>query len=192
MESKQSIFTDIINKLDKNNNVIVTKIRKTYENNILITIEYFNYKDELHRDEDEPAIIHHYHDGSCMKKVWYQNGKKHRDGDEPAEINYDSSLLKIWYKNGKRHRDNDLPAIIRQETNGKLYYEEWYQNDKLHRPIENGPAIKKYDYYGKLVSELYYLEDEKFITNIDLIKKISKFNREDLLECLKILETMKK
>ena len=32
-------------------------------------------------------------------KIWYQNGKYHRDNDQPAMINADGS--KRWYQNDK-------------------------------------------------------------------------------------------
>lgn len=81
-----------------------------------------------------PAVI--YTNGS---KVWYQNGKCHRDNDLPASISANGD--QYWYQNGKRHRDNDLPAIIK--ANGDQY---WYQNGELHRDkVDNSysalPAI---------------------------------------------------
>jgi hypothetical protein len=41
MRMEDGIYIDIINKLDENNNIIVTKIKKTYENGILIKQEYY-------------------------------------------------------------------------------------------------------------------------------------------------------
>ena len=41
------------------------------------------------------------------KKIWYRNGKLHRDEDLHA---IENSNGKFWYKNGKLHRDGDLPA----------------------------------------------------------------------------------
>ena len=84
---------------------------------------------KLHRDNDQPAIIRS--DGS---KEWYQNGKLHRDNDQPAIIC--SNGNQTWYQNGKLHRDNDQPAII--YPNGK---KEWYQNGKLHRDNDQPASI---------------------------------------------------
>jgi hypothetical protein len=62
-------------------------------------------------------------------KMWYVNGKLHRD-DAPA-IEWRNGATE-WYQHGKRHRIG-APAI--EFTNGK----EWWMNNKLHR--EDGPAI---------------------------------------------------
>jgi len=70
-----------------------------------------------------------YSDGT---KVWYKDGKKHRE-DGPAIIYPDGT--KVWYKDGKKHRI-DGPAII--YDNGSKF---WYQNGMLHR--EDGPAIER-------------------------------------------------
>jgi len=72
--------------------------------------------DKLHSIYDKPAVI--YSDGG---KVWYQNGKKHRN-DKPAIIC--SNVGKHWYQNGKLHR-NDNPAVIYSDR-----YKVWYQNGK--------------------------------------------------------------
>jgi hypothetical protein len=59
-------------------------------------------------------------------KLWYQNGKLHRENDLPAKINNTGD--QFWYKNGERHRDNDFPAVI--FSNGDQL---WYQDGMLHR-----------------------------------------------------------
>lgn len=82
---------------------------------------YIEYtKDEIiERDDDLPAV--EYEDGT---KIWFKNGKRHRNNDKPALI----SLNKYeWWKDGKLHRDNDLPAVISPD---QLI---WYKNGKIHR-----------------------------------------------------------
>ena len=61
-------------------------------------------------------------------KMWYKNGKYHRDGDLPA-IEFNNGT-KYWYKNDKYHRDGDLPAI--EYANG---YKLWYKNGIKYYPI---------------------------------------------------------
>ena len=51
-------------------------------------------------------------------REWYKDGKRHRDGDEPAIIESDGKLF--YYKNGKQHRGNGLPAIICAD--GEVFY----------------------------------------------------------------------
>lgn len=85
-------------------------------------------KGKLHRDGDEPAVIHA--DGV---KEWWKNGKYHRNGDGPAII-YPSGT-KEWWKNGERHRDGDKPAVIRADE-----VKEWWKNGERHRDSDK-PAI---------------------------------------------------
>ena len=59
-----------------------------------------------------------YNDGT---KVWYLNGKRHRE-DGPAIES--SSGTKEWFINGKRHRE-DGPAIEYYKG-----YKKWFLNDK--------------------------------------------------------------
>lgn len=44
-----------------------------------------------------------------------------------------------WYKNDKLHRD-DGPANKMWHNNGRIFYEEWFIDGKLHR--NNGPSIQ--------------------------------------------------
>ena len=84
---------------------------------------------KAHRDNDLPAVI--WKDGA---QFWFQNGKCHRDNDLPAIIY--SNENKYWYKDGNIHRDNDLPAII-YAVNGNQY---WYKDGNIHRDNDL-PAI---------------------------------------------------
>jgi antitoxin component YwqK of YwqJK toxin-antitoxin module len=93
-----------------------------------IYIKWNNSAGQLHRDNDQPAVINV--NGS---KYWYRNGQLHRDNDQPATI--DSNGTKEWYKNGQLHRDNDKPAVI--YSNGSKY---WYRNGQLHRDNDQ-PAM---------------------------------------------------
>ena len=77
----------------------------------------------LHRDGDQPAII--WANGT---QSWYQNGLCHRDGDQPAILWADGT--QEWCQNGQRHRAGDQPAIV--GANGR---QEWYQNGVLIRSV---------------------------------------------------------
>ncbi len=97
-----------------------------------LTITKLSYKTEYyiegkrHREGDLPA--EEYDSGH---KEWYRHGKLHRENG-PAIIWTTGS--KAWYYNGLRHRENDLPAI--EESHVK----HWYYNGLQHR--ENGlPAV---------------------------------------------------
>ena len=76
------------------------------------------------------------YESSCISgltgRIWYLNGKQHRDDDLPAVIWSDGSLE--WYQYGRRHRDNDQPAFIHKDGR-----QEWYQYGLRHRD-NNQPA----------------------------------------------------
>jgi len=63
-------------------------------------------------------------------KIWYRNGKLHRESGPAIEF---ADGSKCWYRDGKRHRESG-PAV--EYANGN---KEWYRNGKLHR--ESGPAV---------------------------------------------------
>jgi hypothetical protein len=64
-------------------------------------------------------------------KVWYLNGKRHREDGPACEH---SNGHKTWWLNGKLHRE-DGPAC--EYASGRKL---WYLNGKLHR--EDGPACE--------------------------------------------------
>lgn len=188
--------TDIINIVDKNDNIEIIKIKKTYKNGMIIREQFLNDKDELHRDDkDSPADIHYLNNETYLS-VWYKNGNIHRDGDLPAYIGHSAignEYIKQWYQNDCVHRDGDKPAIIQYDIEGNIISEEWYQNDKPHRSVEKGPAYIEYNNNKTIKKEKYYLDGElveKPVNN--LIDKISKFSDEDIAKCLEILELIKK
>jgi len=52
-----------------------------------------NKEGQIHRDNDQPAII-----SSNGTQLWYKKGKCHRDNDKPAVIYADGA--KYWFKEG--------------------------------------------------------------------------------------------
>lgn len=107
-------------------------------------IKFFR-NDELHRDEDLPAVY-----DSIGNKKFFKNGELHRDGDKPASIEIDptDSFKKyVWKKHGSTHRDGDKPAIIELDGGRKIY--KYYFQDRLHREGDK-PAIIHYDKNGHI------------------------------------------
>lgn len=74
---------------------------------------------------------------------WYQNGRLHRNGDYPAQVDGNGSHI-AFYKNGNCHREGDLPAVIIYPYDKTNDFEPvrfcWFKDGLLHR--ENGPAIE--------------------------------------------------
>ncbi len=114
-------------------------------------IEYRNEFGELHSPDSD---THAKSKEGKTAKLWYKNGRLHREGDKPSYEN-DNLGISIWYKQGKRHRDNDKPAYVDKEDGTKG----WYQRGKRHRE-GNRPAlidptsseesnIERYYHHGK-------------------------------------------
>lgn len=84
-------------------------------------------KDEAHHvigSAEGPALVF---DGAHGRsEEWLRYGKAHRDGDEPAFI---SPILKMWYKDGKRHRDQEFGPAVEFESG----IQEYWQHGALHR-----------------------------------------------------------
>ena len=79
----------------------------------------------LHSYDDEPAIVA----DNGTYKVWYKQGKIHREGDLPAITR--NEIYQEWYKEGELHRDNYLPAIQGNSMR------QWYTNGNFIKYEEN-------------------------------------------------------
>lgn len=103
-------------------------------------------------------------------KVWYKEGKKHRE-DGPA-IEWDNGF-KYWYKNGLQHREDgpaieyypeyeheDLEDYREWYLEGKKYSSSWLTGDKLilsEEPYPKYPKILIYKILEKNKIEEYLL-----------------------------------
>jgi len=84
---------------------------------------------KLHR-EDGPALV--WKNGKYFK--YYINGILHRE-DGPALVSKHITEYRI---NGILHRE-DGPAFIKRKDD--ILIEKWYLNGKIHRQLNDGPAI---------------------------------------------------
>lgn len=60
---------------------------------------------------------------SVSVSAWFQDGKLHRDEDEPAvvvESSHDGVCVREWWVRGRLHRDGDAPAVSRSGTPFRL------------------------------------------------------------------------
>ena len=68
-------------------------------------------------------------------KEWHNAaGQLHRENDQPALIRYGADgiiFIEAWYLNGQLHRENDQPAEIQYYKNGEIEYEAWFLNGRL-------------------------------------------------------------
>ena len=59
---------------------------------------------QLHRDDDKPAFI------GSIGQIWFKNGVRHRDGNNPTIIYTDGSRL--WVKNDKVYYEFQLNKLL--------------------------------------------------------------------------------
>ena len=91
-----------------------------------ITVEvWVNEDGEVHRDNDQPAVL--CPDGD--HREWFKGGKRHRDGGLPA---IESRSRREWFEYGKRHRDGGLPAV-EDEFKGDQW---WVRGHRQDVPVE--------------------------------------------------------
>ena len=94
--------------------VITVKYYDSYDFKIY---SWYNEKEQLHRENDLPAVIWYYNNGNIEEERWYQNGKLHRI-DGPAFIWYhkDGHIFhKLWYLNDKEYREDIHRYIINED-----------------------------------------------------------------------------
>lgn len=173
MTTKRVTTTDVINEII-DNEFVLTKIRKTYENLVLQKVEYYNVADQLHRI-NEPAVVEYSGNEQVSRVIWYLNGKKHRDRDLPAEIAYNCNgdiIYQAWYINGIPSRIKvGAPNVIKKLCDGyelREYYfansinlasQLWYKDDKLNS-YSDSPAEIGYNISGRIVHKKWYKDDK--------------------------------
>lgn len=187
--------TDINNEVI-NEEVIVSKIRKTYKKNVLIKVEHFDKFDRRHRDYDKAAVLEYTDEGNIFIEKYYQYGKKHRSLDKPAYISYadDGGVgSKRWYYEGKKHREGGNPALINFTDDGCVELRIWYQDDKEHRD-GNMPSFIKYC-NGKIVKQNFCRYGHDYLPNIpndpiiDLVSDLSIREKEQVAEFIDRLKS---
>ena len=109
---------------------------------------------KIHRDND-PADIVYYESGQIQYEEWYKNGELYRENGPPKICYYENGQIDFeqWYKNGKIHRDNDPADIVYYES-GQIKNETWYKNGKIHR--DNDPAVIVYYESGQIKLKIWY------------------------------------
>ena len=103
-----------------------------------ITVKCWTSDKKLH-NEDGPAKISYFADGTVSTEAWYTHGVQSRLGG-PAYLSYniDGSLfLEEWLLDGVPHR-TDGPAIVEYNEDGTIRYAAYYENGELvSEPIYN-------------------------------------------------------
>lgn len=146
--------------------------------------------DELHRDNDLPAVEHQYF------KEWWKDGLRHRDNDLPA-VEYSNKEHKEWWLKGRLHRDKG-PAKICNYKIINYRKKVWYDDGSIHSLI--GPAIvsnfcnreseyyyiygKKYrkDRYNKVIDiVIRFVEKINYRRRLNLYKKINKVDMNEIV-----------
>ena len=131
-------------------------MKKYYENNSLKSIFYMDDAFHFHNDNG-PAVVEYYEDGTLSSEYWYINGKKHNDNG-PAEIWYSSDgsvQKKVWYINGYEQRENH-PTCIWYFSSGIVRAEYWRYHGNVHRI--DGPAEITYNEKGQITYISYSID----------------------------------
>lgn len=149
-EDTIGIFSEKIDDLYKE----IEKMKKTFVIKTNFTFEYF-YDDKLHRD-NAPAVrvfndckinISDIHNWTFYvgDKLWFKNGKCHREGGPAVEWSNGDGA---WFVDGKLHK-LDGPAIERKDGSkewwieGKQYSEAEFNNFVVNTKLESDNAKLK-------------------------------------------------
>lgn len=142
----------------------------------VMTAEYgtLNGRDIIHhRNGDKPAIINFNFTPnydtvipSLNKVEYYKNGKKHRDGDNPAYIKFYDDKHTIYgvefWNNGALHRNNNQPAIIEYHHGDISMLQYW----------THGNITKYISYHDKSTpKEIKYFDGEYYKSNTSFMPK---------------------
>lgn len=113
----------IVNKLTTN------KIKKNRVQGFTIS-KYFVDEGILHRENDLPARITIYSDGTgIFYQDWMIEGILCRFDDKPAVIDIDKTLKReYWYCNGEMHRSIETNLVT-----GDKYHEFWKMGKRISR-----------------------------------------------------------
>lgn len=104
---------------------------------------------ELHRDGGGRRPARVYESG---KQEWYEYGKLHRVGDQPAIV-WPARGLYEWWTAGRRHRDYNAPAVVSPEA-GREYWRDGVRHRDDGRPAIERPDGRR-EWY---VAQLHYME----------------------------------
>ena len=111
-------------KLDDTDTIVTQRIGN-------LTFHSHLRNNELHRDNDQPAMIGVLHKHRSLDEIkliehalylaWFSDGEHHRDHGLPAEVWIDSFVREAYWLNNQRHRDLPLPAVQYGNGTGDLF-----------------------------------------------------------------------
>ena len=152
-----------MNYIFKNITLIFANLGIFPDSNIKLKNTSINYEEvEVRINGNKTYILRDGFYSELIKneKIFIQyekNGELHRDDDgNSAEITNckDGKIIfEEYYQNRGCHRDNDKPAFINYKD-GKIIRELYYQNGGCHRDDDKPADINYED--GKIIRELYY------------------------------------
>jgi len=143
---------------------------------------YFNENHQLHNENDKPAFIYYYPDGSLKEVKYFKENELHREGDKPAWIKYYPSgniESEKYMHNHFLHREGDKPAWIKYYPSGNIQFEEYRILHRFYKREENRPNIIEYSKDGNIITEIWMDEDEK----TELKRNVIDFNLEFTKAC---------
>jgi hypothetical protein len=109
--------------------------------------------------DDNPSLVLYDELGDVVtERRWHRQGILHRGGDGAAVESCCDAYVwrRIWMQDGLRHRDDDRPALVEYHYNGAVRAEHWYHRGRQERPC-GGPLSVYRSYDGSVVGEDYDL-----------------------------------
>lgn len=106
-----------------------------------------------------PSYLEFY-SGVLRSVSWRVNNQLHRENDLPALIDYnhDGGLsILSWFCNGFHSRKNDLPITLWFHENGNVSFVKFLSADEVFNHRVAGPLSVNYDKHGNITNENYYV-----------------------------------
>ena len=153
--------------------IITTQDKQTLTFNDWEDLDNVARDSVLHSFNDHPSYIV-YKDQIMICQMWHSNDMMHREGYEPAIIEYflnGTIKEQSWWIDNKVHRDDYHPAVIGYQRDQTIEFQEWWINGEEYGEDEYLNFLKEID-KTDLILQLTDSNDwiRKRATNLNKIK----------------------
>jgi len=126
-----------------------------------IEIEVMHMHNGVFHNDNGPAWIQNYDDGTKKMIAFYKNGKLHSEQSDPSKQEfYSSGKLKLesYYENGRNNDRFGIPSVSEFYESGGLKGTNHYKDGKMH--CDTGPACILYYENGKIKRTEYSVDGQ--------------------------------
>lgn len=132
-----------------------------------VLLKMVEFIQELRLQDDPNAEVFRDENGMVSQVVWRCGGIPHREGNLPAVLTVakDGYIIgQEFYREGKRHRDGDQPAVIGYHPDATrcLSIDFWRKVKGEQLSFEREPLSIRRDFENAVVLFEWYLEDQPF------------------------------